>query len=173
MSDTAVNSDKSIDETIKSNKGKLLKQFLKIAAGIVLIILSFCLPLFGEYLQKEHIGEEDYCCAMFMDPDYVKYVEHARSLHWLSDLIVGGSLITAIILCLVGSYLVYSSIYHNTKQGRKRTALIAIVSIPIVPIMFLLISTMFYYSTNNYDYYHSYRTHAPIEPIIYFAPWRK
>jgi len=171
MSDTEVNSDKSIDETIQSNKGKLLKQFLRIAAGVVLIILSFCLPLFGEHLQKEYIGEEDYCCAMSVVPDYVKYVEHARSLHWLSDLIIGGSLIAAIILCLVGSCLVYSSIYRNTKQGRKRTILITIVSIPIVPIMFLLISTMFYYSTNNYDYYHSYRTHAPVEPI-YFAPWK-
>lgn len=129
--------------------------------ALLLIPLAFLLPLIGERIQLAYIGQEHYCCMSYIDhPEVVTQVEHARSLHWLSNLIIGGSIVMALIVLALAIFLLYRYAIPCSQNKVLRNVLKIVVGIAIVSTALAVITAAAYFLLDNNGYY-SHRAQAP------------
>lgn len=92
---------------VKEESAKMQKKFQWGWLALLLLPLALFLPLAGEGFQKAYIGNEEYCCASFLIPEVVEKVERAKSLHWLSNIIIGSSIFLSIATLIATAVILY------------------------------------------------------------------
>ena len=137
----------------KNDEQHASKKWLFVWLLSILLPVAILLPLLAGTIRRKSIGNEYPCCAMFSDPEAVARAEHAKSLHWLSNIIVGGSIIAALGLVIVVAILIYR--HGILKQWPKCIQIMAktVLAIIVVPPLFLLIISMSYFVFKNREYY--------------------
>ncbi len=124
-------------------------------AALLLLPLGLVLPLIGELLQILLIGEERVCCMPDNLDQLLTRAETAKSLRWLSNLIIGGSMIVGIALVIFAFTVVYRKIIPGLSRNHRRLTLF-MISIACIYIIFVLITMLLFFAFRN-DYYFEYR----------------
>lgn len=128
--------------------------------ALLLLPVVLFLPLLGESIQKVHIGDEEYCCASFLTPEVVERTEHAKSLHWLSNVVIGGSIILAVLMLVLMVFILYKyAVPQITTKGLRHISG-AVIAVVITPVALLVLCVAFYFIFDNHEYY-VHRAQAP------------
>ena len=144
-------------QNIESNKTKDKAQPSHKAywALLLLLPLGLMLPLIGELLQILLIGEERVCCMPNNLSQLLAHAETAKSLRWLSNLIIGGSMLGGIALVTFAFAMLYRKFIPSLPKQYSRLAL-TIISIVCVYIICVLVTMLLFFVLHN-DYYFEYR----------------
>lgn len=135
---------------------------------LLLLPLALFLPLVGELIQVLLIGEEHVCCMPDNLDQLLKRAETAQSLRWLSNLIIGGSIVLGIALAFFAFVMIYRKIISNLNQRYRSiaTVVLAVVCTYIV----IILSLMLIYFVSHNDYYFKYRA-QPGYGGLYDGTW--
>ena len=128
--------------------------------AFLLVPLALVLPLIGEGIQRAYIGNEEYCCASFLIPEVVEKVERAKSLHWLSNMIIGGSIFLSIAILVIAVIILYRYAIPQIAKRILQNTTKMIVAVVIIPVSLLIICISAYFIFDNHGYYVN-RAHAP------------
>ncbi len=128
--------------------------------ALLLLPVVLFLPLVGEMVQKTYIGNEEYCCASFLIPEVVEKVERAKSLHWLSNLIVGGSIMLSILVLVSVTFILYKYAIPRITAKALRNTIKVLIGMVIAPVAVLVLCIASYFIFGNHAYY-VHRAHAP------------
>lgn len=151
---------------------KTSKKCLWVWALLLLLPIVQLLPMWGGLIQHQAIGAEYLCCALSTVPEYVAQAEQAKSLHWLSNLIIGGSIVLALILLIGICIIIYR--YGIPKRYPKPLQIImkVILFVFTAPTILLLIMVTSYFITDNSGYYKSL-AQPPGPDNIYYYVWHR
>lgn len=121
--------------------------------ALLLLPVALLLPLIGEKIQQTYIGNEEYCCASFLIPEVADKVERAKSLHWLSNIIIGTSIVLAILIVIIMIYILYHYVISQISAKSLRNITKITVGVITVPVVILLLCVAFYFVFDNHEYY--------------------
>lgn len=124
-------------------------------AALLLLPLGLMLPLIGELLQTLLIGEEYVCCMPDNLDQLLARAETAKNLRWLSNLIIGGSMVIGIALVIFAFAMFYRKIVPSLSRVHRRLTLI-IMGVVCIYIISVLITMLLFFIFCN-DYYFGYR----------------
>lgn len=145
---------------VKEESAKMQKKFRWGWLALLLLPIALFLPLVGEGFQKAYIGDEEYCCASFLIPEVVEKVERAKSLHWLSNIIIGGSIFLSIVTLIVAVIILYRYTMPQITKKALRNVAKTTVAVAIVPVVLLTMCITAYFLFDNHGYY-VHRAQAP------------
>lgn len=136
--------------------------------AILLLPVTFLLPIWGERLQVKLIGYEGFCCMPNNLQEMEQKAEWARSMRLESNLIIGTGILLAVIL-LVGIILIlYRCAIPCIKAKWLRRGVSFIVGVLVVPFaLFLLLAAIMFIFHN--DEYHKTRYQPPRDVIYSYA----
>lgn len=133
--------------------------------AILLLPIALLIPIKAEDVQRYYIGQEEYCCALSVMPEYIEKAEHAKSLRPISNLIIGGGLVIALVVAGVAIWVL--ACYALPCIRIKIIKIIAtafIAAISAVTIGLLLYASAFFFLDT--DSYYSLRAKPP-DDVIY------
>lgn len=152
----------------KTRAAKTSKKSLFVWLLLLLLPVALFLPVVGGELQRSYIGNEYPCCALSSESEYVAKAEHAKSLHWLSNLIVGGGILLALVLTVATVVIICR--YGIPKKCTKsvKTIIKFVLVITAIPLLILLLAAMIYFSSDNERYYRA-MSQPPGNTIYYYV----
>jgi len=122
---------------------------------LLLFPLALFLPLLVELVQRLVIGEEQVCCMPDNRDFLMARAALARHLRWLSNLLIGGSMVGGIALAIFALVKVYRVLLPGITQ-RYRALVLTLCAIVTVYILATLFTMLLFFVFRN-DLYFSYR----------------
>lgn len=142
---------------------------------ILLLPITYLLPIWGESLQVELIGYEGFCCMPDNWQELMQKSERAKSMRLESNLIIGTGILLAVILLNGIIFVLYKYAVPCIKNKRMHLVSQFLVGVLITPfILFLFLAVIMFVFYN--DEYHETRYQPPRDNIYSYAidfviPW--